>query len=202
MSRISIQRIWYAWLNQACIPWLDLEEVGMKRGRMSIFLLVSCVLLVGLLAACNTLRSSSPSFGAPGNGSAPGEGTTEPEQQPDGSVLPLAPQPDDNYQSVTAPTDAAGQTAPDAQVTSGPGELLAPDQTQEGATPDDLPQPDPKVAIVTGIVTGKDGQPSCLADIGSPRATAPVPEKSSLTNEAGRYIWRLPAGTFTFVVTA
>jgi hypothetical protein len=163
------------------------QEVWMKRGRMGAIILLSCILAVGLFAACN------------------GEsGVSEPGPKPDdnrpGGAQVLPPQPQGGDQPVTSgvtpavplPTEGAG-----SGLTPGPGEPTLPGSTPEGAAPDELPSPDPNAAVIAGKVTGKDGKILVGARVGVTKGTAPVPEIINVTNEKGIYIWALPAGTFT-----
>lgn len=53
---------------------------------------------------------------------------------------------------------------------------------------------------VAGQVTDLSGNPLAEAVVAVPAGTAAVPEKTAITDDAGRYIWSLPTGTFTIAV--
>ncbi len=54
-----------------------------------------------------------------------------------------------------------------------------------------------QITQVIGTVTDMDGNPLAEAGIAVDKGTAPFPEMLMLSGEDGKYVWSLPAGTFT-----
>jgi hypothetical protein len=64
----------------------------------------------------------------------------------------------------------------------------------------DMPMPpvtQGPVTQVIGTITDTEGNPLSGAGIGVTSGTAPVPEILVLSGDNGKYIWKLPPGTFT-----
>ena len=53
---------------------------------------------------------------------------------------------------------------------------------------------------VRGHITDADGKPLAEVGVAVPEGTVAIPERAAITNEAGEYVWPLPAGTFTIAV--
>jgi hypothetical protein len=54
-----------------------------------------------------------------------------------------------------------------------------------------------KTTQVVGTVTDADGNPLAEVGIAVDKGTAPFPEMLMLSGDDGKYVWSLPAGTFT-----